>query len=67
VFTTLAHALVQAAELHGIESWAYGHLHPIYGSIFHFSWRKDNDALQEKKTSGLEDGEEDSVKLWFTN
>jgi hypothetical protein len=30
-------------------------------------WRKDNDVLPNKESSGLEDGEDDSAKLWFAN
>ena len=71
VFTTLvrtfgAHGL-QVVELYDIEPWASEHLHPIYGLVFCFLWRKDNDAPLKNKPNGLEDGEDDSAKLWFAN
>ena len=71
VFTTLVRTLgvqgLQVVELYDIEPWASDHLHPIYGLIFCFLWRKDNEALQKKESSGLEDGEDDPAKLWFAN
>jgi len=71
VFTTLVRTLgvqgLQVVELYDIEPWASDHLHPIYGLVFCFLWRKDNDVLPRKKSSGLEDGEDDSAKLWFAN
>jgi hypothetical protein len=30
-------------------------------------WRKDNDVQPKKESGDLEDGEDDSVKLWFAN
>ena len=70
VFTTLARTLgvqgLQVVELYDIEPWASDHLHPIYGLIFCFLWRKDSDVLPKKESGGLED-EEDSAKLWFAN
>ena len=71
VFTTLVRTLgvrgVQVVELYDIEPWASDHLNPIYGLVFCFLWRKDNDALSKKDSGGLEDGEDDSAKLWFAN
>jgi len=71
VFTTLVHTLgtqgLQVVELYDIEPWASEHLHPIYGLIFCFLWRKDNEMPLKKKQNGLEDGEDDSAKLWFAN
>lgn len=68
VFTTLVRTLgvrgLQVVELYDIEPWASDHLHPIYGLVFCFLWRKDNDVLPKKE--GLED-EDDSAKLWFAN
>ena len=66
VFTTLVRTFgaqgLQVVELYDIEPWASDHLHPIYGLVFCFLWRKDNDVLPKKESSGLEDGE-----LWFAN
>ena len=71
VFTTLVRALgvqgLQVVELYDIEPWASDHLHPIHGLIFCFLWKKDNDAPPKKTPDGLEDGEDDSAKLWFAN
>lgn len=71
VFTTLARTLgvqgLQVVELYDIEPWASDHLHPIYGLVFCFLWKKDTDVLSKKESSGLEDGEDDSAKLWFAN
>jgi ubiquitin carboxyl-terminal hydrolase L5 len=71
VFTTLVRTLgaqgLQVVELYDIEPWASDHLHPIYGLVFCFLWRKDNDVLPKKKPDGSEDGEDDSAKLWFAN
>ena len=71
VFTSLVHTLgvegLQVVELYGIEPWAYDHLHPIYGLVFCFLWRKDNDVPPKKKPDGLEEGEDDSARLWFAN
>lgn len=71
VFTTLVRTLgvqgLQVVELYDIEPWASDHLHPIYGLVFCFLWRKDNDVLPKKESNGLEDGEDDSAKLWFAN
>jgi len=71
LFTTLVRTLgvqgLQVVELYDIESWASDHLHPIYGLVFCFLWRRDNDVLPKKKPNGLEDGEDDSAKLWFAN
>ena len=70
VFTTLARTLgvqgLQVVELYVIEPWALDHLHPIYGLVFCFLWRKDNDVLPKKESGGLED-EDDPAKLWFAN
>ena len=71
VFTTLVRTLgvqgLQVVELYDIEPWASEHLHPIYGLVFCFLWKKDNDVLPKKNPDGLEDGEDDSAKLWFAN
>lgn len=71
VFTTLVRTLgtqgLQVVELYDIEPWASEHLHPIYGLVFCFLWRRDNDVPLKKKPNGLEDGEDDSAKLWFAN
>jgi len=71
VFTTLVRTLgvegVQVVELYDIEPWASDHLHPIYGLVFCFLWKKDNDVLSKKKPEGIEDGGDDSAKLWFAN
>lgn len=71
VFTSLVRTLgvqgLQVVELYDIEPWASEHLHPIHGLVFCFLWRKDNDAPQKKQPDGLEDGEDDSAKLWFAN
>ena len=71
VFTTLVRTLgvqgLQVVELYDIEPWASDHLHPIYGLVFCFLWKKDNDVLPKKESGGLEDGEDDSTKLWFAN
>ena len=70
VFTTLVRTLgvqgLQVVELYDIEPWASDHLHPIYGLVFCFLWKKDNDVLPKKESNGLED-EDDSAKLWFAN
>ena len=69
VFTTLVRTLgaqgLQVVELYDIEPWASENLHPIYGLVFCFLWRRDNDA--PKKPNGLEEGEDDSAKLWYAN
>jgi len=71
VFTNLVRTLgvrgLQVVELYDIEPWASDHLHPIYGLVFCFLWKKDNDVLSKKKPEGIEDGEDDSAKLWFAN
>jgi ubiquitin carboxyl-terminal hydrolase L5 len=71
VFTTLVRSLgvqsLQVVELYDIEPWASDHLHPIYGLVFCFLWKKDSDGLPKKESCGLEDGEDDSAKLWFAN
>ncbi|KAF9649505.1 cysteine proteinase [Thelephora ganbajun] len=71
VFTTLVRTLgvqgLQVVELYDIEPWASDHLHPIYGLVFCFLWKKDNDALPKKESNGVVDGEDDSAKLWFAN
>lgn len=71
VFTTLVRTLgaqgLQVVELYDIEPWASEHLHPIYGLAFCFLWRRDNDVSLKKTPNGLEDGEDDSAKLWFAN
>jgi ubiquitin carboxyl-terminal hydrolase L5 len=71
VFTTLVRTFgvqgLQVVELYDIEPWASDHLHPIYGLVFCFLWRKDYDVPPKKESSDLEDGEDDSVKLWFAN
>lgn len=71
VFTTLVRTLgvqgLQVVELYGIEPWAFDHLHPIHGLVFCFLWKKDTDVPPKKQPDGLEDGEDDSTKLWFAN
>ena len=71
VFTTLVRTLgvrgLQVVELYDIEPWASDHLHPIYGLVFCFLWKKDSEALSKKTPEGIEDGETDSAKLWFAN
>lgn len=71
VFTTLVRTLgaqgLQVVELYDIEPWASENLHPIYGLVFCFLWRRDNDVPLNKKQNGLEEGEDDSAKLWFAN
>jgi len=71
VFTTLVRTLgvqgLQVVELYDIEPWASDHLHPIYGLVFCFLWRKDNDALPKKESGGPEDREDALAKLWFAN
>ncbi|KAF9783901.1 cysteine proteinase [Thelephora terrestris] len=71
VFTTLVRSLgvqsLQVVELYDIEPWASDHLHPIHGLVFCFLWKKDSDGLPKKESCGLEDGEDDSAKLWFAN
>jgi hypothetical protein len=71
VFTTLVRTLgaqdLQVVELYDIEPWASENLHPIYGLVFCFLWRRDNDAPLNKKPNGPEEGEDDSAKLWFAN
>lgn len=67
VFTTLVHALAQAVEPYEIEPWAHDYLHPTNGLLFRLLWRKDSGTLPKKKMSGLQDGEEDLMKLWFAN
>jgi len=71
LFTTLVRTLgvrgLHVVELYDIEPWASEHLHPIFGLVFCFLWKKDNEVLPKKKPDGLEDGEDDSAKLWFAN
>lgn len=71
VFTNLVRTLgvrgLQVVELYDIEPWASDHLHPIYGLVFCFLWKKDNDVLSKKKPESIEDGGDDSAKLWFAN
>ena len=70
VFTTLVRTFgvqgLQVVELYDIEPWASDHLHPIYGLVFCFLWRKDNDVLPKGGSGGLQD-EDGSAKLWFAN
>lgn len=67
VFTTLVRTLgvqgLQVVELYDIEPWASDHLHPIYGLVFCFLWRKDNDLLPKKEYDIPGGGDQ----LWFAN